>query len=842
MKKITLFLSAMLFSVMSFAGVITFTPGEFDALESSKFDVEKDGVTLSCSSGTITADQFRFFKSQTLTVSSTAGNITSIEFTCTAANETKHGPGGFGELEGYSYADKVGTWAGSAASVTFSTTNNQVRATQVVVTIDGEGGGETPDTPVDPEEPETPVDPEEPETPVDPENPGTPEEPETPVGSIDGYSKVTNAASLVAGDKVVLYCDDAQLGVTGWNGNKDATVAESGWVEYVVEVADGGFYLKDGEQYISLTTKNTFTYKTTGSVCKVTSEGILYITLEGVDYLLYENGGQYYRMYTDKSSNSAYKPFYVYKAGEGGGETPDPENPENPDPEQPDPENPDPEQPDPENPDPENPDPENPENPETPSGDVTFDADVDNEGVGTDSNNATAYSVTKNGVTMTVSSGILGTYNNENHYRVYKNQTLTLTSTAGNIVKVEFTCTANDDAKYGPGCFTASTGDYTWSGPVGTWTGSASEVVFTAATNQVRATQVVVTLGEGGGETPDPEDPEQPEQPEEPGDVEIKGLVYADAYYYEYDGVAYYDIDMYKDIDMDTYEYTYPEVYVSLEAKSKTALNGTYDVWYAGYWKSANDSVEINETTPGTITIKNTDNEGNYSVSGSFVGTDGKTYSFNDVVSVWAFDFDNYEEITLSEDGNTDNPGTDEPEDPEKPDTPIDPAGSVTFDADVDMGDASLDANNQTPYTVSKDGLTLNVSKGIIGVYNNENHYRVYKNETLTITSTIGNIVSVEFTCTANDDEKYGPGCFSVNGGSYTYSGAVGTWNRSATEIVFTATSNQVRATEIVVTVDEGTAVDNVFVGDTPVKVIKNAQMYIMQGNKVYTIMGTQVK
>ena len=813
MKKITLFLSAMLFSVMSFAGVITFTPGEFDALESSKFDVEKDGVTLSCTSGTITADQFRFFKSQTLTVSSTVGNITSIEFTCTAANETKHGPGGFGELEGYSYADKVGTWAGSAASVTFSATNNQVRATQVVVTIDGEGGGETPDTPVDPEEPETPV---------NPENPDTPEEPETPVGSIDGYSKVTNAASLVAGDKVVLYCDDAQLGVTGWNGNKDATVAESGWVEYVVEVADGGFYLKDGEQYISLTTKNTFTYKTTGSVCKVTSEGILYITLEGVDYLLYENGGQYYRMYTDKSSNSAYKPFYVYKAGEGGGETPDPENPENPDPEQPDPENPDPENPE-------------PENPETPSGEVTFDADVDNEGVGTDSNNATAYSLTKNGVTMTVSSGILGTYNNENHYRVYKNQTLTLTSTAGNIVKVEFTCTANDDAKYGPGCFTASTGDYTWSGPVGTWTGSASEVVFTAATNQVRATQVVVTLGEGGGETPEPEDPEQPE---EPGDVEIKGLVYADAYYYEYDGVAYYDIDMYKDIDVDTYEYTYPEVYVSLEAKSKTALNGTYDVWYAGYWKSANDSVEINETTPGTITIKNTDNEGNYSVSGSFVGTDGKTYSFNDVVSVWAFDFDNYEEITLSEDGNTDNPGTDNPGN----DNPGTSTGTITFDADVDKGNASLDAANQTPYSVSKEGITLDVTKGIIGTYNNENHYRIYKNETLTITSTVGNIVSVEFTCTAKDDEKYGPGCFTWSTGDYTYSGAVGTWTGNANTVEFVASTNQVRASQIVVKVATSTGVEDVTIGESAVKVMQNGQVLIKRGENVYNIVGVQVK
>jgi hypothetical protein len=35
---------------------------------------------------------------------------------------------------------------------------------------------------------------------------------------------------------------------------------------------------------------------------------------------------------------------------------------------------------------------------------------------------------------------------------------------------------------------------------------------------------------------------------------------------------------------------------------------------------------------------------------------------------------------------------------------------------------------------------------------------------------------------------------------------------------------------------------DDVLVENTPVKVIKNAQMYIMQGNKVYTIMGTQVK
>lgn len=130
----------------------------------------------------------------------------------------------------------------------------------------------------------------------------------------------------------------------------------------------------------------------------------------------------------------------------------------------------------------------------TPEGAIIFDADVDNAGIGTDSNNATSYTITKNGVTITVSSGILGTYNNENHYRIYKNQTLTATSTAGNIKSIEFTCTANNDAKYGPGCFTWSTGDYTYSGAVGTWTGDASEVVFTASSNQVRATQIVVVL------------------------------------------------------------------------------------------------------------------------------------------------------------------------------------------------------------------------------------------------------------------------------------------------------------------------------------------------------------
>ena len=458
---------------------------------------------------------------------------------------------------------------------------------------------------------------------------------------------------------------------------------------------------------------------------------------------------------------------------------------------------------------------------------ITFDADVDKGNAGTDSNNAAAYTITKDGVTVTVSSGILGTYNNEMHYRIYKNQTLTVTSTVGNVTSVEFTCTANDDAKYGPGCFTWSTGDYSYSGAVGTWTGDASEIVFTASSNQVRATQVVVTVS-GGSENPGGETPET---------VTVSDLDYAMAFYEEEEGVAYWEIQLFN-TDATGENIEFPMAAVVVEAKSKTALNGTYDLLLALYGTSEDaegylDGVYMSEDATGTLTIKNVDNDGTYSFVASFVGEDGKTYKINTESSmIWVEDGATGEEIELDEEG-TDNPGTD---------NPGTSTGAVTFDADVDKGNASLDAANQTPYSVSKEGITLDVTKGIIGTYNNENHYRIYKSETLTITSTVGNIVSVEFTCTANDDAKYGPGCFTVADGSYSYSGAVGTWTGDATSVEFVASTNQVRASQIVVKVATSTDVEDVTTVVVPVKVLKNGQVLIMRGENVYNVAGVQVK
>lgn len=101
------------------------------------------------------------------------------------------------------------------------------------------------------------------------------------------------------------------------------------------------------------------------------------------------------------------------------------------------------------------------------------------------------YSHTKENVTIAVTASTVTT----EEFRIFKNQTITITSTGGAITNIKFTCTANNTTKYGPGCLTVEEGNYSYSDNVGTWTGSATEIIFTASTNQVRATEIVVTYG-----------------------------------------------------------------------------------------------------------------------------------------------------------------------------------------------------------------------------------------------------------------------------------------------------------------------------------------------------------
>lgn len=110
-------------------------------------------------------------------------------------------------------------------------------------------------------------------------------------------------------------------------------------------------------------------------------------------------------------------------------------------------------------------------------------------------------------ITLTCSNGLF----NSSQYRFYKTSTTTIAVSAGSIEKIEFTCTASGTSQYGPGCFTVEEGSYAYEEKVGTWTGSAESVTFTASAQQVRATKIVVTYTTSGvsvtapvisGETP----------------------------------------------------------------------------------------------------------------------------------------------------------------------------------------------------------------------------------------------------------------------------------------------------------------------------------------------------
>ena len=123
--------------------------------------------------------------------------------------------------------------------------------------------------------------------------------------------------------------------------------------------------------------------------------------------------------------------------------------------------------------------------------DITFVAGTDN---GDSPGTAQAFTIEKCGIKIAVSNGLA----NDTQYRIYKNQTMTVTSTVGDIIKIELECTASGEAQYGPGCFTVTPESYSWNDKIGTWNGSATQVVFTAATNQVRMTKITVTVGKAG--------------------------------------------------------------------------------------------------------------------------------------------------------------------------------------------------------------------------------------------------------------------------------------------------------------------------------------------------------
>lgn len=130
----------------------------------------------------------------------------------------------------------------------------------------------------------------------------------------------------------------------------------------------------------------------------------------------------------------------------------------------------------------------------------------------------------------------------------------------------------------------------------------------------------------------------------------------------------------------------------------------------------------------------------------------------------------------------------------------------VTFTAGTDNG--SYDAADKGAAgadKITKDGVTIETSYGAFAAVNkntNAAEYRIYKSSSFKASVTSGTIKKIVFTCTAKGKNKQGPGCFDGEGYTYEEDGYLGTWIGNAASVTLNASSNQVRATKIEVTID----------------------------------------
>lgn len=136
MKKLHLFKTVLLLCALivgsgsAWADTVTFTAGT-DTSEGTS--ITKGGITITFSNGVFNrTDNYRCYSGASMTISSSVGNMTQIDFTATGSNPmTKFS----GDPNVGSWTDNNKTrWTGNASTIDFGTTSGQCRMTQIVVT------------------------------------------------------------------------------------------------------------------------------------------------------------------------------------------------------------------------------------------------------------------------------------------------------------------------------------------------------------------------------------------------------------------------------------------------------------------------------------------------------------------------------------------------------------------------------------------------------------------------------------------------------------------------------------------------------------------------------------
>ena len=425
---------------------------------------------------------------------------------------------------------------------------------------------------------------------------------------------------------------------------------------------------------------------------------------------------------------------------------------------------------------------------------VTFEPGNPN---GSNTTATSADTMTKDGVTISTTKGAFAAA----QYRFAQSSTTTVSSTVGNITKVEFTSTATYGSQYGPNYF-EGTGYTAQSGSkVGTWTGNAESFSLTA-TAQVRCSQIVVTIADtpaeelvapvfhpAGGEITQSTEVTLTCATENAsifyweGTEEEQGeWIYYNAPFYVNETKTYTAVAT-KGNDMSDY------VTVTFTKVKPTCATPTFNpASGATFPEGEMLSVEISTETEGA--------EIWYTVNGvDFVGDAPVTVPVDETTTITAF---------ASKEGYNDSP--------EATATytmllPYTVGGTATFDGKTDVIEGGSTAGW---HTITKDNVTMKFY-GTLSNYtdtvNNKtyNEYRIYKNYNVEFTTAAGNIRKIEFTCDeVNSASTHGIGGFGNEPGlTVSEDGYTGVWEGNSRDITLTTDVHPVRASQIVVTLDD---------------------------------------
>ena len=138
MKKLFTCIAALMAAVAINATQVTLNPASMpQQTTAGEYDKTVNGIRVQITRGIVNTSEMRTYKNETITLTAES-DISAIVFTCTASGDAQYGPGCFDAQEGYSYDGNKGTWLGSAKSVSFKAGSNQVRASKIVVYLDGE--------------------------------------------------------------------------------------------------------------------------------------------------------------------------------------------------------------------------------------------------------------------------------------------------------------------------------------------------------------------------------------------------------------------------------------------------------------------------------------------------------------------------------------------------------------------------------------------------------------------------------------------------------------------------------------------------------------------------------